>query len=289
MAPSAVYTTGAPVLRSSAHRAVYSKSRKGDAGPVAPRGALPDALRETEVFEMPDDGTADALRVAVARLLRRAGPAVGTWPEDKNLDPSRARLEDFRVPVGSLADTKAGSCDAAQAHLADLVAADEGEDGILPAFDRLVEDVVVPRLRRRLVLCGAIADEEAARFYVQRPPTLRLQPGPSTRHVRPHRDCEYGHQDGEVNFWLPLTDPSETRVTLEVESKPDAGDYAPLNARVGHVGAFHGTSLRHFAPANPTTSTRCSLDFRVGVEGWFDPAWSMRGTKADHSRREIRA
>ena len=207
MAPSAVYTTGAAVLRSSAHRAIYSKSRKGDAGPVAPRGALPDALRETEVFEMPDDGTADALRVAVARLLRRAGPAVGTWPEDENLDPLPARVSRIsgprRVPgghEGGLVRRRAG-------HLADLVAADEGEDGILPAFDRLVEDVVVPRLRRRLVLCGAIADEEAARFYVQRPPTLRLQPGPSTRHVRPHRDGEYGHQDGEVNFWLPLTDP----------------------------------------------------------------------------------
>jgi hypothetical protein len=30
-----------------------------------------------------------------------------------------------------------------------------------------------------------------------------------------------------------------------------------------------------------------SLDFRVGVEGYFDPAWTMRGTKADHNRREV--
>ena len=30
-----------------------------------------------------------------------------------------------------------------------------------------------------------------------------------------------------------------------------------------------------------------SLDFRIGVEGYFDPAWMMRGTKADHNRREV--
>ena len=40
-------------------------------------------------------------------------------------------------------------------------------------------------------------------------------------------------------------------------------------------------------PANPTAATRMSLDFRVGVEGDFDPAWTMRGTKADHNRREV--
>ena len=44
-------------------------------------------------------------------------------------------------------------------------------------------------------------------FYYQFPPTLRLQPGPSSRiGGRAHCDANYGHQDGEVNFWLPLTD-----------------------------------------------------------------------------------
>ena len=48
--------------------------------------------------------------------------------------------------------------------------------------------------------------DEPLTFYVQRPPTLRLQPGPSAFTVRPHNDAEYGHQPGELNFWLPLTD-----------------------------------------------------------------------------------
>ena len=37
--------------------------------------------------------------------------------------------------------------------------------------------------------------------------------------------------------------------------------------------------------ANASRRTRVSLDFRVGVEGFFDPEWSMAGTKADHDRR----
>ena len=40
-------------------------------------------------------------------------------------------------------------------------------------------------------------------------------------------------------------------------------------------------------PANPSDCTRVSLDFRVGVEGHFDPHWSMRGTKADHCRAQV--
>ena len=52
------------------------------------------------------------------------------------------------------------------------------------------------------------------------PPTLRIQPGPSTRYVRPHKDSDYGHQDGELNFWVPLTDPDLTKTDLWVETSP---------------------------------------------------------------------
>ena len=39
--------------------------------------------------------------------------------------------------------------------------------------------------------------------------------------------------------------------------------------------------------ANPSGCTRVSLDFRVGVQGHFDPGWSMRGTVSDHRRAEV--
>ena len=34
---------------------------------------------------------------------------------------------------------------------------------------------------------------------------MRIQPGPSEHYGRTHRDAEYGHQPGEINFWLQLT------------------------------------------------------------------------------------
>ena len=275
------YDRGAATLRSSAHRAVYSKSRKGDPGPVAPLGPLPDGLRAIEVFDLAADHD---LRPHVVRLLRRAGADIGSWPSSS----ADLRLEDFVVPAASLRDAKAGTCVDAQANLATLVASDAP---FLAAFDRVVDEAVIPRLRRRLLDAGG---GDAPRvFHVQRPPTLRLQPGPSSRHVRAHRDAEYGHQDGEINFWIPLTDPDLTGVTLEVETAETTatgpGSFEPAEgARPGRAVAFHGTSRRHRVPANASARTRASLDFRIGVEGYFDPEWTMRGTKADHGRRKVK-
>jgi len=83
---------------------------------------------------------------------------------------------------------------------------------------------------------------------------------------------EYGHQRGELNFiWLPLTDPKLTRTTLWVESHEGAADDAPLDVGYGEVAAFHGSVCSHHVPANESRHTRVSLDFRVGVEGFFDP------------------
>ena len=108
-----------------------------------------------------------------------------------------------------------------------------GDEALLHAFDRFVSASVLPWLKQGLARAGAAKanlspippprPRARARaqpypkpgaavthvpltFYVQRPPTLRLQPGPSAFSVRPHSDAEYGHQPGELNFWVPLTD-----------------------------------------------------------------------------------
>ena len=102
-----------------------------------------------------------------------------------------------------------------------------------------------------------------------------------------HHDAEYGHQPGELNFWMPLTDPAQTGVTLWVESAGGAGDFHPLRVGVGEIASFHGSACRHYVPPNESECTRASLDFRVGVEGYFDPGWSLKGTKEDHTRRSV--
>ena len=94
----------------------------------------------------------------------------------------------------------------------------------------------------------------------------------------------YSDQNGELNFWLPLTCRRKTGVDLWCESKSDAGDFHPVKVEYGEVASFHGSSCRHYVNPNHSLWTRVSLDFRVGVEGYFDPEWQMNGTTKDHDR-----
>jgi hypothetical protein len=116
---------------------------------------------------------------------------------------------------------------------------------------------------------------------------LRLQPGPGWAKVKPHNDAEYGHQNGELNFWIPLTDRTWTGVDLWSETVPQQDDYHPIPTDLGQAISFHGSSCRHYVNANASTHTRVSLDFRVGVQGFFDPYWQMKGTTDDHGRKEV--
>ncbi len=46
-------------------------------------------------------------------------------------------------------------------------------------------------------------------------------------------DGRYGHQAGEVNFWLPLTDASAGRASLWVEHQQGTGEMHQLELAVG--------------------------------------------------------
>ena len=63
-------------------------------------------------------------------------------------------------------------------------------------------------------------------MYYQAKPSLRVQV-PGAKGIRFHRDVEYMHQTGEVNWWLPIT-PTYGSNTLMLESAPDADDFQPL-------------------------------------------------------------
>ncbi len=201
-----------------------------------------------------------------------------------------AELENFVVPTNSLVPVrktrcKTGEGEKAQRMLTDFVASDTK---FLQSFDQFVCEFIIPLFKERLVDCGAIcADGKEVTFYYQRPPTLRIQPGPSTKQVTAHSDATYGHQDGELNFWMPLSDPKLTKTDLWSESVPGKEDYEPLGAKLGEIVAFHGSSCKHFVPRNETQFTRVSLDFRIGCEPFFDPKWQMPGTVADHTRRKF--
>ena len=286
------YTTGIPTLRSSAHRVKFSpKHRDASSGKGT---CLPLNICENLVLDY-DLNRFDFTSVLVA-FLKECDPAVvGTLSSD--------RLEDLQIPTMSLSrGAYGGSCEQAQGYLSDRLAAFEP---FMLLFDEFVVDYILPHLKQRLVDNNHHGTNGGAlTFYYQRPPTLRLQPGPARAYVKPHCDSEYGHQEGELNFWFPLTDRSITRVDLHVERPTndatttttttattsikdcrDACEAVPV--QVGQVLSFHGTSRKHYVNSNPTHFTRVSMDFRVGVEGYFDAAWEMVGTTADHARLRV--
>jgi hypothetical protein len=281
-----VYRSGIPTLRSSAHRVKFSlKNRKSDPRPHNRAGEetntlwLPEEMRAEDIFSY--DRSLYNLQGVVAALLRKCDDKiVGCFPVGSD------RLEDFSVPAPSVwRSVNGGQCEDAQKYLSDEVMNNEE---LLEVFHRFVKEVALPHLKRRLVSVNAVSDENGSvTFYYQSPPTLRLQPGPAWAQVKPHNDAEYGHQNGELNFWLPLTDRTLTDVDLWCETEFKADDYHPIPAKSGEILSFHGSSCRHYVNANASSFTRMSMDFRVGIEGFFDPYWQMQGTTHDHGRQEV--
>ncbi|GMH88554.1 hypothetical protein TL16_g11190 [Triparma laevis f. inornata] len=192
------------VLRSSNHTTKYSKARKNDKGPVG--GPLPPELLKQTTFDYPHQ-----LRSTITRMLRSGVGGI--------FDGEFERLEDVKIQERGLMKKDKGK---SQKSLTALVAADVE---FLREFDAFVDEAILPQMKERLGEAGKL------KFYIQRPPTVRIQPGPSGKSVKPHNDAEYGHQEGELNFWLPLTAMEETGTTLWVERVEGGGEYVGLEVR----------------------------------------------------------
>lgn len=228
---------------------------------------LPSALRVEERISF--DPVLYNLRAETTKLLEYAGPQVGFGRFERDAK----EIEEFTANEAVFNSFK---------YEKQWRRCVREAEGFLHAYERLVEEIICPRLKSKLG-----ADTTPTTFFYQHPPTLRLQPGPSGQFRRVHRDAEYGHQVGEVNFWMPLTDPTKTRVTLWIESAPNVGDFHPIELAYGDVGMFHGTLCRHMVPANESSFTRVSMDFRIGVGPCFDPTWSLRGISHLHTRKQF--
>lgn len=233
---------------------------------------LPIALRQQQLVSFNPEQY--DLRRAVADMLGKPELSeIGCFPDETCM------LEVFRAPPAVFRSFPV------RARLRDLVAMDTEFLGV---YERLVEEVLCPRLKMQFQT--HLPDSTPTRFSYQHPPTLRIQPGGSKEFKRPHRDKEYGHQIGEINFWMPLTAYSGkmgTGATLRVESEPHAGDFKSLDIEYGTIAMFHGTLCHHDVPANASDFTRISMDFRIGIGDFYDPQWTLEGVKAIHSRKEL--
>ena len=95
-------------------------------------------------------------------------------------------------------------------------------------YVKLIELVIAPHILQ-------FVDDDNILIY-QYPPSIRIYPSIDATRVlgRTHSDNEYGHQDGEVNFWLPITAAFDNN-TLWAESKTNLQDFHPFNLEYGQI------------------------------------------------------
>jgi hypothetical protein len=98
---------------------------------------------------------------------------------------------------------------------------------------------------------------------VQKHPTFRVQLPNNIAVGDYHKDKDYNHPSGEINFVLALTDMFGTN-TVWCESEENKKDYHPFpRLSYGEYIKFDGNNLNHGNVINKTGFTRISIDFRI--------------------------
>jgi len=105
----------------------------------------------------------------------------------------------------------------------------------------------------------------------QRVPTFRVHLPGNVAVGEFHRDSDYAHGPGEINFWLPVTRAWATN-TVWIESEEGAEDFEPHECEIGEVLIFDGVRLKHGNRVNATGKTRVSFDFRIVPRSRFRPS-----------------
>jgi hypothetical protein len=101
-------------------------------------------------------------------------------------------------------------------------------------------------------------------FFFQKIPTIRVQYPEMNTSSKWHRDTDFGHPSGEINFWIPLTEvfPSST-LWFRGEH-----DICP-ELKFGDALCFDGDTI-HGTHINRTPFTRVSIDLRIISKEKFD-------------------
>lgn len=98
--------------------------------------------------------------------------------------------------------------------------------------------------------------------YYQAVPTLRVQFPGDLAVGSMHRDREYGHQDGAVTCWVPLTSAHDSSA-LWIEGSRDAQNYRAWDCKPGQALIFDSVNWSHGNMRNSTGESRVSFDFRM--------------------------
>jgi len=107
-------------------------------------------------------------------------------------------------------------------------------------------------------------------FLYQKFPTFRVHLKGNVAVGAFHKDADFGHPIGEINYIIPLTD-SDGTASVWVESEADKGDFTAMQLRVGELVQFNGNGLTHGNKTNMEGRTRVSMDFRILPISKYNP------------------
>ena len=122
----------------------------------------------------------------------------------------------------------------------------------------------------RSFLADAVRPFIGEDLIYQRIPSFRIHLPDNVAVGEFHRDRDYAHGEGEINFWLPVTPAWDTN-SIWIESREGAEDFRPYDVHVGQVLVFDGVNLAHGNRLNETGKTRVSFDFRVIPRSQYRP------------------
>jgi len=105
-------------------------------------------------------------------------------------------------------------------------------------------------------------------FFYQKIPTFRVQCPGNLAVGEYHRDSQYGHPQGEVNFWLPLTPVTESS-TVQIEGYPAI-------CHTGTMVVFDAVNKLHGNILNSEQRSRVSVDFRILPVSRYNATWPSR-------------
>jgi len=103
---------------------------------------------------------------------------------------------------------------------------------------------------------------EEDKFLYQKSPTFRVHIPENIAVGGWHKDKDYNHPEGEINFIVSLTEANDTS-SIWAESSPEKEDFQPLNMVPGEVIQFDGNKCLHGNKVNKTNKSRVSFDFRI--------------------------
>jgi hypothetical protein len=131
-----------------------------------------------------------------------------------------------------------------------------GDGDIHSAYLKFIDDVIAP-----------IFGEP---FCYQAVPTFRIHLPGNVAVGEFHKDGDYNHSPGEVNFWVPFTKASGTN-SVFIETALGSGEFKPADVSYGEVLTFDAVRWLHGNRLNDSGQTRVSFDFRCVAMSLYRP------------------